>query len=78
MKQSMIIDKSVRVNVMLVFEGLPVQFYELVGTITWSMMILKEWFACIALCTMHKPDGQNCFAVKVFAFFVPGSFSEAL
>lgn len=33
----MIIDKSGRANVMLVFEGLSVQFYELVRTITWSV-----------------------------------------
>ncbi len=36
MKQTMKFDKSDRVDVMLVFEDLPVQFYELVGSITWS------------------------------------------
>lgn len=36
-KQMMIIDKSDRVYVMLAVEGLLVQFYELVGTITWSI-----------------------------------------
>ncbi len=36
MKQTMIFDKSDRVYVKLVFASLPVQFYEPVGTITWS------------------------------------------
>ena len=48
----MTIDKSDRVYVMLVFEGLPVQFYELVGTITWSMN------RCSVNDFVHKSEGQ--------------------
>ena len=75
MKQSMIIDKSDRVNAMLVFEGLPVQFYELDGAASW----LKSFFLWVRISDFGSSDGftvriicpkwysQNSFHVATFS-----------